>query len=59
MSATAWLWNEVLLSFVCLRTIKLISAWIKGNVAKDNKTFKIADVMALTNEAISAVIADR
>ena len=28
-------------------------------MAKENKTFKIADVMALTNEAISTVTADQ
>ena len=64
MSASAWLWNKVLPSFVCLRTtvfnsIELIWAWIKGKVAKENKTFKIEDVIALTKEAISAATADQ
>ena len=34
-------------------SIELI--WIKQNVAKENKTFKIANVFTLTNKAISAV----
>ena len=38
--------------------IELIWAWIKGKMAKEKRTFKIADVMTLTNEAISAVTAD-
>ena len=39
--------------------IELIWTWIKGKVAKKNKTFKIADVLALANEAINAVTADQ
>ena len=35
--------------------IELIWAWVKGKVAKDNKTYKIADVERLTNEALAAV----
>ena len=47
-------------SYHCIfNPIELIWAWIKGKVAREYKTFKKADVMALTNEAISAVTADQ
>ena len=51
-----------LLPYHCVfNPIKMINiwAWIKGKVAKENKTFKISDVMALTNESISVVTVDQ
>ena len=42
--------------FYCIfNPIELIWAWIKQKIAKENKTFKIADVLKLTNKAIRVV----
>ena len=47
------------LHFQSYRPDLVIWAWIKQKVTKENKTFKIADVLALTNKAISAVTLDQ
>ena len=49
----------LLLDRCMFNPIELIWAWIKREVAKENKTFKITDDMALKNEAISAVTANQ